>query len=107
MNPTSITHLFIMANAKETSPAKHTFRIIMTETRTWWLDVEAKDVTEATEISEKATDNDWNQGDSDFEIDEVVQLTKECVCGAIMAWDDLNECWDCTECYTAMGPDEL
>ena len=92
-----------MANGNETSPAKHKFRIIMSEIKTWWVDVEARDSAEASEVSEKIHERDWNVGDSDFEIDDVRQLTKECACGAVMEWDDLNECWDCEVCHTALA----
>ena len=31
------------------------------------------------------------------------QIAKTCTCGATMEWDDLNECWDCEECHTALA----
>jgi len=75
----------------------------MTEVRGWDIEVNACDRNEAVEIAEKAPDRDWNIGMSDFEIDDVQQLAKECSCGAVMEWDDLNECWDCEECHTAQA----
>jgi hypothetical protein len=90
-----------MANVNDTAPAKHKFRIIMSEVRTWDTVVEAKDRDEACDVADAVPDRDWNIGMSDFEIVEVQRLTKECACGAVMDWDDLNECWDCETCHTA------
>lgn len=92
-----------MANAKDTASAKHKYRIIMSEIRTWDTVIEARDRNEACDVAELTPDREWNVGMSDFEIDDVQQLTKACECGAVMEWDDLNECWDCEQCHTAQA----
>jgi hypothetical protein len=89
-----------MANAKETSPAKHKYRVIMSESRTWDIDVEAPSPDEAIEKADMLPPDAWNIGDSDFETVEVQQLTKDCLCGAVMEYDDFKRRWGCEECHT-------